>query len=61
MIINTQMNLKTTAIVLVIVIVVNLVLFVMGKISQFWFWIIMVIIGFIAYKVLPKLKDKKKV
>ena len=55
------MNLKTTAIVLVIVIVVNLVLFVMGKMSQFGFWMIMIIIGFIAYKVLPKLKDKKKV
>ena len=52
------MNLKAVAIALIIAVILNLILFVFGKISQFWFWITVMIIAFMAYKVLPKFKSK---
>jgi|TARA_B100000315_G_scaffold243407_1_gene266748 hypothetical protein len=52
------MNLKVLGIILIMAIVVNLILFVFGALSQFWFWIIVILIAFVAYKILPKLKDK---
>jgi len=51
-----KMNLKPIAIILVIAIALNLMLFTFGVINQFWFWITIIVIGFIAYKVMPKLK-----
>jgi len=47
---------KLVAIVFIIVLVLNLVLSIIGVISQFWFWIIVIVIGFVAYKVMPRLK-----
>ncbi len=44
------------AIILVIALVINLILFALKSINQFWFWIIIILIAVIAYKVLPKLK-----
>ena len=52
------MNLKAFAAALIVAVILNLVFFAFGKISQFWFWIIAIIIAFIAYKILPKLKNK---
>ena len=52
------MNLKAFAAALIVAVILNLILFAFGKISQFWFWIIAIIIAFIAYKILPKLKNK---
>tara|TARA_Y100000294_G_scaffold83131_1_gene78060 strand:+ start:2059 stop:2241 length:183 start_codon:yes stop_codon:yes gene_type:complete len=54
------MDIKLIAVVLIIAIVINLILFVFGLISKFWFWIIIIVIGFIAYKILPKLKNENK-
>jgi len=54
------MNLKLIAIFLIIAIVLNLLLFVFGRIGQFGFWIVVIIIAVIAYKTLPKLKNKNK-
>jgi len=53
------MNLKFFAILLIVVIIVNLVSFAFGLISPVLLWIIIVIIGFIAYKVMPKLKTQE--
>ena len=53
-----KMNLKAFAAALIVAVILNLVFFAFGKISQFWFWIIAIIIAFIAYKILPKLKNK---
>ena len=47
---------KLIAVLLIIVIVLNLILFALGLVSQLWFWVIIILIGFIAYKILPKLK-----
>lgn len=52
------MNAKPIAIVLILSVILNLIFFVFGIISQFWFWITAIAIAFIAYKVLPKLKSK---
>jgi len=50
------MNIKLIAAILVIVIVLNLILFVSGVINQMWFWVIVIVIAFVAYKVMPRLK-----
>jgi MFS-type transporter involved in bile tolerance (Atg22 family) len=47
---------KLIAIIFIIAIVLNLILFAVGLISQFLFWIIVILIAVIAYKILPKLK-----
>lgn len=52
------MNLKAFAIALIVAVILNLILFAFGKIGQFWFWIIVIIIAFTAYKILPKLRNK---
>ena len=50
------MNPKSLAIILIIAIILNLILFAFGAINQLLFWIIVIIIAFIAYKIMPKLK-----
>jgi len=53
-----KMNLKLVALILIIAITLNLILFAFGKISQFSFWVTVIVTAVIAYKVLPKLKKK---
>lgn len=53
------MNAKPIAIILILAVILNLILFVFGKISQLVFWSVLIVIAFIAYKMLPKLKNKK--
>ena len=50
------MDAKPIAILLIIITILNLVFFAFGKISQLWFWAIIILTAFMAYKVLPKLK-----
>ena len=50
------MNPKPISFVLIIAIALNLILFAFRVINQLWFWVIIIVIGFIAYKVMPKLK-----
>ena len=47
---------RIMAIILIIITIVSLVLFVSGVMNQFWFWVIVIAIAFIAYKIIPKLK-----
>jgi len=50
------MNLKPLAIILTVTLVLNLILFTFRVISQLWFWVIIIVIAFLAYWILPKLK-----
>jgi len=50
---------KLIALPLIIVLVVNIVLFVMGMINALFFWAVIILVGLIAYKVLPKVKNGK--
>ncbi len=48
--------LKTISILLMLILIVNIVLFALGRINPLVFWLIIVIAGLIAYKGLPLLK-----
>ena len=52
------MNAKPIAIILILAAILNLILFVFGRISQLVFWSVVTAIAIIAYKVLPKIKNK---
>ena len=47
---------KLIAITSIIAIIVSFVLFASGVMNQLLFWIIAIIIAFVAYKVMPRLK-----
>ncbi len=40
----------------VIIVVLNLILMVLGKIDVMVFWIVLILIGLVAYKAIPKLR-----
>lgn len=50
------MNLKIAAILLTAFLVINLILFALGKITGTLFWTVIIVVGIIAYVVFPKLK-----
>jgi len=52
------MNLKLLSLALIGVLVLNLVLFVLGKLNEILFWVVIIATAIVAYKVLPKLKKK---
>ncbi|MBS3157971.1 hypothetical protein J4206_01650 [Candidatus Woesearchaeota archaeon] len=45
---------------LIVVVVINLVLFILGKISVFAFWSITALIGILAYYVIPYYQKNKR-
>jgi len=47
---------KLIAIILIIIVISSLTLFVSQIINQFWFWISIILIAFIAYKIMPRMK-----
>ncbi len=47
------MKIKLLSIFLVAILLVNMVLFALGMIKGIYFWMIIIIIGVIAYKVIP--------
>tara|TARA_Y100000034_G_C6773217_1_gene345068 strand:- start:30 stop:293 length:264 start_codon:yes stop_codon:yes gene_type:complete len=47
---------KPIAVILIIITVVSLVLFASGVLNQLSFWVIIMIIAVIAYKVVPRMK-----
>lgn len=51
---------KLMAIIFTVVIVGNIILFIFGKISTFYFWFIIILCAFIAYFVIPKLNEMKR-
>ncbi len=44
---------KSIGIFFVLLIVLDLILFIMGKINTYIFWMVIIICGIVAYKVLP--------
>ena len=53
------MNLKLFSAFLILFLILNLLLFAFGKINDAIFWTVIIAIGIIAYKILPKLKKNK--
>jgi hypothetical protein len=54
-VINSMIKRQMFAVLLIIVIIANLVLYAMGKSSHLVFWSIVIIIALVAYFVLPKM------
>jgi len=52
---------KIISICLIVVLVLNLILFGMHVIDLWVFWVVIAVIGFVAYKVLPSLGRKQGV
>lgn len=49
---------RYVSMVLIVFVILNLVLFSLGKLDPLIFWIIIIIVGLFAYKVVPKFKEK---
>jgi len=54
------MKLKILALFLTILVIINLILFILKIINPWLFWLILIIVGLIAYKLIPYLKIKEK-
>lgn len=48
---------KILSIILIAIVVLNLILFALGKITMYMFWLIILIIGVFVYFILPKIKN----
>jgi len=48
--------LRVLVIVLIVFLVLNIVFLALKIISEFFFWIVIIVIGIFAYKYLPKMK-----
>ena len=49
-------SVQILALILTVIIVLNFVLFAFGLVNPLAFWVIIIIIGITAYKVIPKIK-----
>ena len=49
-------TIKFIGIFFILLVIVDLVLFVLGKINTYFFWLVIIISAVVAYKVLPKLR-----
>jgi len=49
---------KVIGIVFILLIVSSLILFIIGKINAYLFWLVVIVSAVVAYKVLPKLRTK---
>ncbi|MBI2659546.1 hypothetical protein HYX07_00100 [Candidatus Woesearchaeota archaeon] len=45
---------------LIIFLILNIIFLALKIVNEFFFWIVLIIIGLFAYKVLPKMKLKKR-
>ena len=54
------MKVKIFALLILLMLLVNALLFLFGKIMQFAFWGVLIAIGIIAYKVIPKLREMEE-
>jgi hypothetical protein len=52
--------LKLAAMGLIIILVLNIILFVLDIIGQLIFWTVIIAVALIAYKVIPKWREKLK-
>ena len=48
---------KIIAAFLLVVLILNLVLFALSRISTFYFWVTIVVVGVIAFMVLPRMRN----
>jgi len=53
-----QQTIKIIGTFFILLIIIDLVLFILGKINTYLFWIIIIICAIVAYKVLPNLRTK---
>jgi hypothetical protein len=53
---NKEVLLKAVSIVMIIIVILNLVLFALRMINGLAFWIIMIVYGFCAYYLMPRIK-----
>ena len=53
------MKLKIFAVFLVLILVLNLTLFILKKLSPYIFWLVIIVIAIIAYKAIPISRIKK--
>ena len=53
-----EVTIKAIGVFFVILIIADLILFILGRISAYWFWFIVIITAIMAYKGLPWLKSK---
>lgn len=49
---------KIGASIAIIAIILNLILFALGRMSSLWFWIIIILCSVYAYLVVPKLRKQ---
>jgi len=49
---------KLIGIFFILLIVIDLILFILGKVSAYVFWMVVIICAIVAYKGLPWLKNK---
>ncbi len=54
------MSIKWLGYLVIAVMVLNLILFAMSIVSQTIFWVVIVVAGILAYKVIPKISAHKK-
>ena len=52
--------LKLFAIFLLVLVILNLILFALGRITPYLFWFIIIISALIAYYVIPRIRLKEK-
>ncbi len=53
---NDKKLLRILVIALILFLVLNIVLLALKIVNEYFFWIVLIIIGFFTYKYLPKLK-----
>lgn len=54
---SNQQRIKVVGVVFIVIIIANMILFALGKISTLYFWFTIIFVAIFAYKVLPWLKS----
>jgi hypothetical protein len=54
------MKTKGLSLFLIFIIIGNFILFIFGRIDTTLFWAVLILVAFLAYKVLPKINKKFK-
>jgi len=47
----------TISVILIVLLIINLVLFALNKMNHLSFWLIIIVVGLIAYKLMPRIKS----
>lgn len=54
------MSLKIISAALILILILNLTLFALKMVNPYIFWVIVIAIAIIAYKIMPKLRKKRE-